>query len=245
MIKLLNENTPFPSTDDGVFSLRQRAFFNAYGVNQKFFSVWHQTDKNENVTSVITSLSGDITLALTDKSDFEEINEFLRAVGSSSIFFNKKYSDYFSFGNKTSGKIMKLKNELPKTDFTFTEPDYKAVFNLLFENNEVSFPDWFTDVSHRIRHDTALADTYILDGRTVACAFCQAKANNKALIGSVKTDEKYRKKGIGSLIVTRLCSYLQQNGFEVYLCREENKNEKFYNRIGFADCGEWTNIKNE
>jgi predicted GNAT family acetyltransferase len=68
-------------------------------------------------------------------------------------------------------------------------------------------------------------------------------SGNKALIGSVKTDEKYRNKGFGTLLVTRLCSYLQQNGFEVYLCREENKNTDFYSHIGFSDCGEWTSIK--
>ena len=245
MIKLLNENAPFPLFDDGVFSLRQRAFFDAYGAGEKFFSVWIQTDEKEDVTAVITSLSGDVTLALSDESDFEEINEFLSVIGFSSVFLNRAYSDYFSFGKKQNGKIMKLERELPETDFNITEPDYKAVFNLLFEDENVSFPDWFTDTSHRIRHGAAIADTVTLDGKTVACAFCQAKAENKALIGSVKTDKAYRNRGLGTLTVTRLCSYLQQNGFEVYLCREENKNKNFYSQIGFSDCAEWTSIKNE
>ncbi len=245
MIKLLNENTPFPSLDDGVFSLRQRAFFDAYGAGEKFFSVWVQTDENEKMTAVISSLSGDVTLALKEEADFEEINGFLKAIGFSSIFLNKKYSDFFPLEKKQTGKIMKLEKVLSETYYIFPEPDYKAVFNLLFEENEVSFSDWFTDISHRIRHGSAIADTVVENGKTVACAFCQAKSGCDALIGSVKTDKNYRNKGFGTLTVTRLCSYLQKNGFRVYLCREENKNKDFYSRIGFIDCGEWASIKNE
>jgi len=245
MIKIINENTPFPSFDDGVFSLRQRAFFNSYGTDCAVFITWVQTDEDGFITAVITSFSGDITLALSDRADFDEINEFIRVIGFSSIFLNKKYSCYFSSEKKQIGRIMELKRELPKTDFIFCEPDYKAIFNLICDNESASFSDWFTDISLRIRHNTALADTYTADGKTVACAFCLAKTESDALLGSVKTDEKYRKKGIGTLLVTRLCSYLQHSGLNVYLCREENKNEDFYSRIGFENCGEWTSIKNE
>ena len=245
MIKLLNENTPFPLFDDGVFSLRQRAFFNSYGTNAAFFQSWIQTDENKTVTAVITSLSGDVTLALCENADFEEINEFLAVIGFSSVFLNREYSKCFPSGKKQNGIIMKLEKKLPKTDIEFKEPDFRSVFNLLFNDENVSFSDWFTDVTLRIRRGTAYADTFILDGKTVACAFCQATDGKSALIGSVKTDEKYRNKGIGTLLVTRLSSYLQNKGLKVYLCREENKNKDFYSQIGFKNCGEWTSIKNE
>lgn len=245
MIKLLNENAPFPVLDDGVFSLRQRAFFDAYGAKERFFTVWVQTGENETVTAVITSLSGDITLSLADEADFEEINEFLRVVGFSSIFFNKRYSCHFNLQKSESGKIMELKKELPKTNHVFEEPDYKAIFDLLFSENEISFSDWFTDISYRVRHSAAIVDEIKVDNKTVACALCQAMTDKKALVGSVKTDENYRNKGYATRLVTRLCATLQQRGLEVFLCRENNKNKDFYSRIGFIDCGEWVSIKNE
>jgi len=244
MIKLLNENAPFPFFEDGVFSIRQRAFFDSYGASAKFFSTWVQTDEENGTTAVITSLSGDITLSLCDRADFEEINEFLGVIGFSSIFLNNSYASFFPFEQIETGSIMELKKTLPECDFSPCEPDYKAVFDLLFENEkEVSFSDWFTDISLRIRRDTAVPDVFVIDCETVACAFCQAKTKTGALIGFVKTDKKYRKKGIGTLLVTRLCSFLQQNGLKIYLCREKNKNKEFYSRIGFEDCGEWASVK--
>lgn len=243
MIKFLNENAPFPLLDDGVFSLRQRAFFDSYGVTTDFFFCWVQTDENGHVTAVITSLSGDVTLALKEEADFEEISEFLNVIGFSSIFFNKKYAPFLPFETGETGKIMVLEKTLTETDYTPIEPDYRGIFRLLFENGNVSFPDWFTDTSHRLRHGTALADFEKKDGKTVACAFCQAMADGRALIGSVKTDEEYRKNGIGTRLVSRLSAYLQQRGFEVFLCRKENENRDFYSRIGFCDCGEWVSVK--
>lgn len=245
MIKLLDENTPFPLLDDGVFSLRQRAFFDAYGLSEHFFSVWVQTDEKESTVSVITSLSGDVTLSLSDGADFEEINEFLAVIGFSSLFFNKKYSDFFSFGKREYGKIMELRRQLPVCEVTFSEPDYRAVFDLLFNENEASFSDWFTDISFRVRRSKALIDEIRVDGKTVSCALCQAMTDKKALIGSVKTDKNYRNRGFASTLVTRLCSFLQQKNLQVFLCRENNKNEVFYSRIGFENCGEWMSIKNE
>ena len=245
MIKLLDENTPFPSLNDGVFSLRQKAFFNSYGVKAPFFMTWVQTDENEDESAVITSLSGDVTLALSGRADFDEISGFLSAVGFSSVFFNKKYASRFAFENGESGKIMKLEKELPETEVFFDEPDYKAVFGLLFENGGVSFPDWFTDLSLRARKGFAYILTHKENGKTVACALCQATDEKSELIGSVKTDREFRNKGIGTFLVTKLCAFLQKENKTVFLCRDENKNEDFYSRIGFKNCGEWMSIKNE
>ena len=82
-------------------------------------------------------------------------------------------------------------------------------------------------------------------GSTAACAVCVAKTDKAALIGFVKTAAEYRNKGIGTEIVKRLCAFFQNGGRQVYLCREENKNELFYSRIGFENCGEWMTAKNE
>jgi ribosomal protein S18 acetylase RimI-like enzyme len=245
MIKLLTENAPFPSFSDGVFSLRQRAFFDSYGVGVPFFMTWIQTDKNGETTAVITSLSGDVTLSLSGKSDFEEIREFLFAVGFSSVFFNNDYSSLLSFENCQTGKIMELKKRLPKSEISFDEPDYRGVYNLIFEKEDVPFSDWFTDMSLRVRRKTALIHVFKDGDKTVSSVICQFVDEKSALIGSVYTKEEYRNKGIATKTVTELCAFLQQMNLSVFLCRENNKNKDFYSRIGFIDCGEWASVKNE
>jgi predicted GNAT family acetyltransferase len=115
---------------------------------------------------------------------------------------------------------------------------------LIFESEEASFGDWFTDLAHKIRRGCADITTKRVDGRTVACAACVAKTDTAALIGFVKTAADYRRRGYGAELVKSLCAFLQSGGRQVFLCREENKNEKFYSQIGFADCGEWMTAKN-
>ena len=244
MISLFKKDTPFPAISDSVFSLRQRAYYNVYGTEQPFFMLWLQTNEAGETVSVISSLSGDVTLALTEKSDFDEIVSFLSAIGYSSIFLNNSFAGRFNFGKREAGKIMRLEKRLEERKITFSEPDYKAIFDLLFKEEEASFEDWFTDLSHKKRHSGAEIHT-CFDGKTlVSCAVCVAMTENEALLGSVKTRENYRKRGFGTKTVTELCSFLQGKGKDIFLCREENKNKEFYSRIGFADCGEWMSIKN-
>ena len=245
MIKLLTENSVFPDFDDGIFTLRQRAFYNSYGTFASFFMTWAQTDESGKITAVITSLSGDVTLSLSDEADFEEIRQFLFATGFSSIFLNKKYARFFPSDRFDDGKIMELHKALPYKELTFDEPDYKAVYGLVFNENEISFSDWFTDISFRVRRNTAYIHAFKDGENTVACALCSALDGKSALIGSVSTKEDYRFKGIGTSLVTELCAFLQKKDLSVFLCRENNKNKDFYSRIGFDDCGEWMSIKNE
>lgn len=242
MITLLSGS--FPEFEDGVFSLRQEAYFNAYGTDTPFFMLWTQKKCGETV-AVISSLSGDVTLSLCKDADFDEIKTFLYAIGFSSVFYNAEYGNFLRFKSVEKGKIMRLEKTVSAEKTVSTEPDYKAVFDLVFETDEVSFGDWFTDLAHKIRRGSADIVTKTVDGKTVACAVCVAKTDKAALIGSVKTDEKYRNNGYGTELVTTLCSSLQEVGRQVYICREEDKNNGFYVRLGFADCGEWMTAKNE
>ena len=234
----------FPEFEDSVFSLRQKAYFNAYGASTPFFMLWSQKKSGETV-AVISSLSGDVTLSLSENSDFDEIESFLYAIGFSSVFYNAEYEGLLRFANAEKGKIMRLEKTVSAEKPDFSKPDYKAVFDLLFEKGEASFGDWFTDLAHKNRHGSADIVTKTVNGKTVAVAVCIAKTDKAALIGSVKTDREYRNNGYGTKLVAELCSYLQESGRQIFLCREENKNREFYLRLGFADCGEWITAKNE
>lgn len=237
--KVKDDVLPFLKKD--IFGIRIEANFNAYGTGQKFLIFWEQRDLNGSVTAVISSLDGDVTLYLSETADFEEINEFLFAVGAKTVFLDTRYDKYFSFRVKENGIIMKLNSNLSCSQKTEDETDFKKLFNLIFDkDNKVDFSFWFTDLSHKIRHGAADIKVLKIDGEPVACALAVFMTEEAALLGAVAVKEKYRLKGFGTLVVSALCEKMQKESKEVFLCRENNKNEEFYCRMGFENCGEWT-----
>ena len=54
--------------------------------------------------------------------------------------------------------------------------------------------------------------------------------------------KKYRNKGFGTYMTKYITSQLFREKKKIYLYREENKNEKFYNTAGYINCGTWKEI---
>ena len=71
-----------------------------------------------------------------------------------------------------------------------------------------------------------------------------AESNKGAVLGAVACDPAYRKSGYGSAVVSYISNRIIDDGKKVYIHRAKNANEKFYDKLGFTECGSWSEYYN-
>ena len=59
---------------------------------------------------------------------------------------------------------------------------------------------------------------------------------DNAVLSAVRTKPDFQGRGYASALVSAMCCDVKG---DVYLMREKDKNESFYNRLGFENCGNW------
>ena len=222
-----------------IFSIRVLSLAMAYGFKYPFVSFYRQTDDNGVVTAILSSLDKVVTLSVTESADGEELADFLSFLGFSSLFC----TDGFDLGNDYScGVIMKSskKIELP-CDYRVID-EYPHLFDLFnfIDYPDVDFEAWYVDISHRIRHGTAKAYSVNIDDEIISSAIFSSIYNDDAVISAVQTKPEFRRMGYASALVSAMCCEIKGT---VYLMREQDKNESFYQRLGFENCGKWRMYK--
>ena len=121
---------------------------------------------------------------------------------------------------KETGSIMLLRESgavpyaLPRgMELSFT-PELKPLYSLLCETNDefrrkVEFDFWYTDISYRLRHNTARLACVKADGIYIASADAVFVAGG-ALISNVCVLPKYRNMGVATALVSQLAECLTQ-----------------------------------
>ncbi|MCD7872376.1 MAG: GNAT family N-acetyltransferase, partial [Clostridiales bacterium] len=169
-----------------------------------------------------------------------EIKAFALAKGFSSILCDEYLKiDGIGF---SSGAVMKSdKKAEMDSDFAVIDeyPHLLDLYNFI-DYDEKGFDSWYVDISHRIRHNSALAASLNIGGEIISSAVLSSIYNNDAVITAVRTNIKFRNRGYASALVSSLCCCVKGT---VYLMREENRNEKFYKKLGFENCGIWRMYK--
>lgn len=222
-----------------IFSIRVLSLAKAYGFKYPFVSFFRQTDDNGCVTAILSSLDKVITLSVNGSADKDELADFLHYLGFSSLFC----SDEFDFGPEYSGgAIMKSskKIELP-CDYRVID-EYPHLFDLFnfIDYPDVDFEAWYVDISHRIRQGAAKAYSVNIDDEIISSAIFSSIYNDDAVISAVQTKPEFRRMGYASALVSAMCCEIKGT---VFLMREESKNESFYKRLGFENCGNWRMYK--
>ena len=87
----------------------------------------------------------------------------------------------------------------------------------------IPFSDFAGDLSHRLRHGGAVAVTGEKGG---AVAFL---CNKGGIINGIAVDKAFRRQGIGSRLLFKVCSYIEG---DVFVCASE-QNTDFYLKNGF------------
>lgn len=247
MITLLNKEdiiNVFYICKDNPIGCKIYSILNAYGHESNTVRFWIQK-YNDKVVSIISKVNSYITIITSNNSNFAELNEFIKVIGSNAILCYETVSSKIGDFNRTSGDIMIYDKKLVFNDSCVSyNPKIEDVYELLVscKSNDFILPEFesfYVDISHRIRHGTARSSGIYCNGKLVSCAMSLNEIEGCAVLGAIAVDKDYRRKGFGSKNVLSLISKIQKENKDIYIFKNKNKNDEFYNKIGFIYNGTW------
>ncbi len=203
--------------------------FAAYGEYDKIALFWQQTDENDNVTAVVSSVDNIFTLYFNG-GDAAEMREFLHAVAPKGIFTDTATAE--CLGLKTDVDCYCLKKTPPHKYDSAAENTYAGVdFLCDMLSSRLDMGDMTVlkaDISHRLRHSCA---AYVTTNYSAGAIIY---ADNCAVINGIVTVKEKAGSGIGSATLKRLIQSVRAR--TVFVCAEE-KNVPFYIKNGFEKDG--------
>ncbi len=217
-----------------IYSVRILSLLESYGCKYNFATFYRQV-VDDKITAIISKLDNDITISLGDDYDNEEIVHFLCVTGYNSVLTN---DSFFLNPRYEEGVVMECntKHELQPLNVTIDEyPKLMDLFNFV-DYDKQDFKAWYVDISHRIRHNTAKAYTLNVNDEIISSGILSSIIDDYSILTAVRTNDDYRKMGYGSYLVKSICNDFKGT---VYIMRDENKNEEFYNKCGFKNIGKW------
>lgn len=196
----------------------------AYGLSDKNVLFWYAEDENHNLTAVCGMTDGILLVCANEQTDRKELQEFSKVIGAQEI----------TYGTATC--LLRYDGGQPDVHTTtVTGENLKDIFPVIFENEpdqDAFFADWYTDVSHKLRHGLIHGRSLYADGRCVSAALTSGETKKIAVISSVATCKEYRRRGFASQVVRSLASSLPQT---VYLMTNDKKTSDWYQSIGFTE----------
>ncbi len=246
MIKLAENLNDYDLSlfEDDIFFMRIRSDFD---VMSRFENVFFYVCKNQaEITAVISKVSDVITISASEDADFIEINEFVKAVGFTTILCEDKYAYHFE-GEKTSGKIMKIRADESLESYAevLKADDLKNVYQLLkkvFLGKIPDFSDWFVNTCYGVIHNSVMVAGIRSKDEFVAVAFALFVTEKTAVISAVATHPEHRNRGYAFEIIKKLLN--ENKGKEIYLFLENPLIEEYYAKLGFVPFKMWSEIRN-
>lgn len=189
------------------------------------------------LSAVLSKYGADFTVFALPSADRTEIENYIKMSGYGSV-----HGNITLFYEDTEGTVMKLTDRIKLfsdkptvTDITLSYPDIKEIYRLMKECEDESFivpryEDIVVELSHRLRHGTALCCRADTDGKTVSFAMTAALSETAAVIGSVCTAPSYRRKGLAKGCICEIVRRL--DGREIFIICAK-KNIGYYQGIGF------------
>ena len=215
------------------------ALLKSYGTAYRFATFYRQIIDGK-ITAILSKLDNDVTLALDDGFDNEELVRFFCITGHGTILCDPAFQigAKFEEGVIMSSKVKRDLNVMGAGMIGISVDEYPKLMDLYnfidYENQD--FKSWYVDISHRVRHNTAKAYTLNVDGFIVSSGILSSIYDDKAVLSAVRTQDEFRNMGYASYLVSYICNDVKGS---VYLMREANMNESFYSRLGFENIGIW------
>lgn len=235
MIEKIENETQFSSWQSrDIYSVRILALLKSYGLKYHFASFYRQVIDGK-TAAIMSRLDNDITLALADGFDTDELVRFFCITGYTSILCSSE----FQFGSRyEEGIVMSssVKRETQMPGAVVDEyPKLMDLYNFVdYEGQD--FKAWYVDISHRVRHGTAKAYTLCIGENIISSGILSTVLDGHAVLTAVRTADEFRRMGYGSSLVNYICSDVTGT---VYIMRDTNLNEEFYTKLGFRNIGKW------
>ncbi|MBQ7739942.1 MAG: hypothetical protein IJT65_01730 [Eubacterium sp.] len=221
-----------------IYSVRILALLKSYGCKYHFCSFYRQVIDGK-TTAVLSKLDKDVTLALKEGFDAEELIHFLCVTGYDSLLCDECFelgADY------TEGFVMKCntkRDAIIQGAYVDEYPKLMDLFNFV-DYSSGDFKAWYVDLSHRVRHKTAKAYTLNIDDEIISSGILSSIIKDYSILTAVRTKEEFRGMGYGSFLIKYI--YSDVNG-TVYIMRDRDLNESFYLNLGFENIGKWRMYK--
>lgn len=224
----------------GEFSPLMPRIFSAFKYKSGSDNAWCQVNDNGDVTALLSSVDGNFTYVLKEQSDFNEIKEFLKFFGCSSLVSNvalnenaKSYLLFKYCGNEGA----KSNKEFISLNKASSMSDYKKIFDVLFFDDEINFDNWYCDFSKKIVNGNAKAVALTKGEKFLSVAVAPMIFENTAIISGVYTLKGFRNRGYSKATIYKLIEELKKdNVTEIYLWCEKEL-EEFYKKLGFEKTG--------
>lgn len=247
MLRLLEREIrlPFPASP---MTIEIEALIKTYGFNTSFAMFWIQ-EFNGKITAAVSKVDSHVTVAAEKDFNSQELNEFLKVIGFSSLLGEKWVLEDLGFKISEKGIIMKY-SPLAMTDennepMAFAcEPPYRKIYNLLkepdaFGESIPAYEDWLCDLSARVRNNCARVLFREKEDKCISCGMFTFESDSGAVIGAVATHKDFRSKGYASDIVKELCTAAKAENKDVFLmCRDDKVS--FYKKLEFEITGEFS-----
>lgn len=221
MIKII---TDLPTTAfNNALYVKISSLYNAYGTGQTFCCFWKQLNSENKITAIICKFYSAITICASKNADKCELNEFINTIGCSEVLSNVQIeNDYCKF-NSVYSEANGNGNYNFEIDYISAKKCYDILNQYPDEIQLGCFDDWYVDISHRIRHNSA----FIIN-HSNSTALCLLGRNN-VLINGIAVDSKCIKSGLGRKIINKIFEIPIKGVFAI--CSENNVG--FYLRSGF------------
>lgn len=236
---------------DSVFGLKAIGPVLSYGPGYDFVSVWEQRNEEGVLTAILSKYYGALTVCGRESADKEELIAFLSAIAPSAVTGPAELlGDLAEHGEE--GCVMELKRGRDCTAVPVSTGDSLSLvrndrFREFYEVVTESHPDFagadysafLTDLSHRVRHNTAETALLLREERPVATAAALSILPGAVYLGAVATAPDERGRHYASTCLRALCdAYADHRVF--LMCRPEK--QAFYERLGFVCTGRYLEV---
>lgn len=233
------------------FLCKIKSLYNAYSYDTNGVDFYIQFNIKKDITAVISKIDQTAVCYIEAYADFEELSDFLRIIEVKTVTLNQRYINKISHKDSLEGYIMRLEKLISPSDidkeFLIKVPLVKELLDFLVYNFDYrltcdQYDNMYVDLSHRLRHNSIKAIAAFYNGHIIGSAMIIAFTKETAVLGCVATDLKYRRNCIASFLICEILKdYIGKK--DVYLFREQNKNEEFYRNLGFDNQEKWAEIE--
>lgn len=220
------------------YSSKIRSYIDAYGMRYGFCRFYSVSDGL--ATGSIMLLNGAAVMG-GNMIESDEISDFIKMESPSSIECPRGLASRMKFRDFSMNRRVLFRME---SDPDFDEDTFSrgldspvslqqmfTILNSCFDG--LQYDLWYTDMSHRMRHEISRPFTY----RSCTCASIDLIDSGKAYISGVATMPAERKKGNASGLLKYIAALLERNGIQGYLWAMESKSP-YYRKMGFSPADE-------
>jgi len=254
MLKLLDGNELGEIQEfcrNSIIGTRIYSYALTYGFDKNFLMFWG--DKGgSGFKTIVAKFDNSMSILSTDRTDFDELKEFIGIIGADEIITDKAAAEQLGFYGFDTKQGFIFNSDIDSL-FVADKPnedDFREIYNLIstaipdsFENKKDAYLSFLSDFTYRANRGYAKAECIKNNGKVVACALTSAQSDNAALLSGIACDEEYRKYGYGKIVVLSLTEKLLKENKKVFVIALNKSAEGFYKHIGFKECKKIAFIK--